>query len=88
MFSFQLSEADKEAWKSGTDRVLLSESFAKANFQGTDPLGQILLRYGRELTVAGTYKDIDNSVIKPTDVIVRGEQMEEENRSNSSSMTC
>lgn len=86
MFSFQLSEADKEAWKSGTDRVLLSESFAKANFPGTDPLGQILLRYGRELTVAGTYKDIDNSVIKPTDVIVRGEQMEEENRSNSSSM--
>ena len=86
MFSFQLSEADKEAWKSGTDRVLLSESFAKANFPGTDPLGQILLRYGRELTVAGTYKDIDNSVIKPADVIVRGEQMEEENRSNSSSM--
>lgn len=86
MFSFQLSEADKEAWKSGTDRVLLSESFAKANFPDTDPLGQILLRYGRELTVAGTYKDIDNSVIKPTDVIVRGEQMEEENRSNSSSM--
>lgn len=86
MFSFQLSEADKEAWKSGTDRVLLSESFAKANFPGTDPLGQILLRYGRELTVAGTYKDIDNSVIKPTDIIVRGEQMEEENRSNSSSM--
>lgn len=86
MFSFQLSEADKEAWKSGTDRVLLSESFAKANFPGTDPLGQILLRYGRELTVAGTYKDIDNSVIKPADIIVRGEQMEEENRSNSSSM--
>lgn len=86
MFSFQLSETDKEAWKSGTDRVLLSESFAKANFPGTDPLGQILLRYGRELTVAGTYKDIDNSVIKPADVIVRGEQMEEENRSNSSSM--
>lgn len=86
MFSFRISEADKEAWKSGEDKILLSESFAKANFPGADPLGQVFLRYGRELTVAGTYKDIENSVIKPTDIIVRGEQMEKENRSNNSSM--
>lgn len=99
MFSFPLVEGDFREWKASTSGVLISESFAKAQFADKDPVGREIRFDGADstvstLTVSGVFKDIENSIIKPCDIFLRGEIMtitnlaNDERMSNSGSSTC
>ena len=99
MFSFPLVEGDLREWKASIGGVLISESFAKAQFGDKDPVGREIRFDGADstvstLTVSGVFKDIENSIIKPCDIFLRGEIMtitnlaNDERMSNSGSSTC
>lgn len=99
MFSFPLVEGDFSEWKASISGVLISESFAKAQFGDRDPVGREIRFDGADstvsnLTVSGVFKDIENSIIKPCDIFLRGEIMtitnlaNDERMSNSGSSTC
>ena len=99
IFSFLLVEGDFREWKASTSGVLISESFAKAQFADKDPVGREIRFDGADstvstLTVSGVFKDIENSIIKPCDIFLRGEIMtitnlaNDERMSNSGSSTC
>lgn len=99
IFSFPLVEGDFREWKASTSGVLISESFAKAQFADKDPVGREIRFDGADstvstLTVSGVFKDIENSIIKPCDIFLRGEIMtitnlaNDERMSNSGSSTC
>lgn len=99
IFSFPLAEGDFREWKASTSGVLISESFAKAQFADKDPVGREIRFDGADstvstLTVSGVFKDIENSIIKPCDIFLRGEIMtitnlaNDERMSNSGSSTC
>ena len=99
MFSFPLVEGDFREWKASISGVLISESFAKAQFADKDPVGREIRFDGADstvstLTVSGVFKDIENSIIKPCDIFLRGEiltitnQANDERMSNSGSSTC
>lgn len=99
IFSFLLVEGDFREWKASTSGVLISESFAKAQFADKDPVGREIRFDGADstvstLTVSGVFKDIENSIIKPCDIFLRGEimtitnQANDERMSNSGSSTC
>ena len=99
IFSFPLVEGDFREWKASTSGVLISESFAKAQFVDKDPVGREIRFDGADstvstLTVSGVFKDIENSIIKPCDIFLRGEIMtitnlaNDERMSNSGSSTC
>ena len=99
IFSFPLVEGDFREWKASISGVLISESFAKAQFADKDPVGREIRYDGADstvstLTVSGVFKDIENSIIKPCDIFLRGEimtitnQANDERMSNSGSSTC
>lgn len=99
MFSFPLVEGDFSEWKASISGVLISESFAKAQFGDRDPIGREIRFDGADstvsnLTVSGVFKDIENSIIKPCDIFLRGEimtitnQANDERMSNAGSSTC
>ena len=99
MFSFPLVEGDFREWKASTSGVLISESFAKAQFADKDPVGREIRFDGADstvstLTVSGVFKDIENSIIKPCDIFLRGEimtitnQANDERMSNAGAATC
>lgn len=99
MFSFPLVEGDFSEWKASISGVLISESFAKAQFGDRDPVGREIRFDGADstvsnLTVSGVFKDIENSIIRPCDIFLRGEIMtitnlaNDERMSNSGSSTC
>lgn len=99
MFSFPLVEGDFSEWKASISGVLISESFAKAQFGDRDPVGREIRFDGADstvsnLTVSGVFKDIENSIIKPCDIFLRGEimtitnQANDERMSNAGSSTC
>jgi len=99
MFSFPLVEGDFREWKASISGVLISESFAKAQFADKDPVGREIRYDGADstvntLTVSGVFKDIENSIIKPCDIFLRGEimtitnQANDERMSNSGAATC
>ena len=99
MFSFPLVEGDYREWKASISGVLISESFAKAQFGDRDPVGREIRFDGADstvsnLTVSGVFKDIENSIIKPCDIFLRGEIMtktnlaNDERMSNSGAATC
>ncbi len=93
MFSFPLTEGTLEEWKASKDRVLISESFARAHFDGKDPVGRpitfnaLAADNAPTLTIAGVFKDIDNSIIKSCDVFIRGEYMTLVNEANDERMS-
>lgn len=77
MFSFPLVEGDLSGWKASRSGVLVSESFAKAQFGDKDPVGREIRFDGADstvstLVVSGVLKDIGNSIIKPCDIFLRG----------------
>ena len=99
MFSFPLVEGDFSEWKASISGVLISESFAKAQFGDRDPVGREIRFDGADstvsnLTVSGVFKDIENSIIRPCDIFLRGEIMtitnkaNDERMSNAGSSTC
>ena len=99
MFSFPLVEGDYSEWKASISGVLISESFAKAQFGDRDPVGREIRFDGADstvsnLTVSGVFKDIENSIIRPCDIFLRGEIMtitnkaNDERMSNAGSSTC
>ncbi len=99
IFSFPLVEGDFREWKASISGVLISESFAKAQFADKDPVGREIRFDGADstvstLTVSGVFKDIENSIIKPCDIFLRGEimtitnQANNERMSNAGSSTC
>lgn len=99
MFSFPLVEGDFSEWKASISGVLISESFAKAQFGDRDPVGREIRFDGADstvsnLTVSGVFKDIENSIIRPCDIFLRGEimtitnQTNDERMSNAGSSTC
>ncbi len=99
IFSFPLVEGDYREWKASISGVLISESFAKAQFGDKDPVGREIGFDGADstvstLTVSGMFKDIKNSVIRPCDIFLRGEIMtitnlaNNERMSNAGSSTC
>lgn len=92
MFSFPLVEGDLREWKASIGGVLISESFAKAQFGDKDPVGREIRFDGADstvstLTVSGVYKDIENSIIRPCDIFLRGEIMTITNRANDERMS-
>lgn len=99
MFSFPLVEGDLREWKASIGGVLISESFAKAQFRDKDPVGREIRFDGADstvstLTVSGVFKDIENSIIRPCDIFLRGEIMtitnlaNDERMSNAGSSIC
>lgn len=52
MFSFPLVEGDFSEWKASISGVLISESFAKAQFGDRDPVGREIRFDGADSTVA------------------------------------
>lgn len=93
IFSFPLVEGSVEEWKASRDRVLISETFARTHFADRDPVGRTVsfsaigLDYAPSLTIAGVFKDIDNSIIKSCDVFIRGEYMTLTNLANDERMS-
>lgn len=92
MFSFPLVEGDLREWKASIGGVLISESFAKAQFGDKDPVGREIRFDGADstvstLTVSGVFKDIENSIIRPCDIFLRGEIMTITNRANDERMS-
>lgn len=92
MFSFPLVEGDFSEWKASISGVLISESFAKAQFGDRDPVGREIRFDGADstvsnLTVSGVFKDIENSIIRPCDIFLRGEIMTITNRANDERMS-
>lgn len=92
MFSFPLVEGDFSEWKASIGGVLISESFAKAQFGDKDPVGREIRFDGADstvstLTVSGVFKDIENSIIRPCDIFLRGEIMTITNRANDERMS-
>lgn len=92
MFSFPLVEGDFREWKASIGGVLISESFAKAYFRDKDPVGREIRFDGADstvstLTVSGVFKDIENSIIRPCDIFLRGEIMTITNRANDERMS-
>lgn len=92
MFSFPLVEGDLREWKASIGGALISESFAKAQFRDKDPVGREIRFDGADstvstLTVSGVFKDIENSIIRPCDIFLRGEIMTITNRTNDERMS-
>lgn len=92
MFSFPLVEGDFREWKASIGGALISESFAKAQFRDKDPVGREIRFDGADstvstLTVSGVFKDIENSIIRPCDIFLRGEIMTITNRANDERMS-
>ncbi len=92
IFSFPLVEGDYRVWKASISGVLISESFAKAQFGDRDPIGREIRYDGADstvsiLTVSGVLKDIENSIIKPCDIFLRGEIMTITNLANDERMS-
>ncbi len=92
MFSFPLVEGDYIGWKASLSGVLVSESFAKAQFGDKDPVGREIRYEGADstvsvLTVSGVLKDIENSIIRPCDIFLRGEILTMTNLANDARMS-
>ena len=100
MFSYDLVAGNKSDWSVSWDRCMVSQAFAAAHFGEKDPIGQILIFDNFEdgeqspLTVCGVYEDFGNSILKATDVLVRGEMMpkvnpaHKEHMGNAAGGTC
>ena len=90
MFSYDLLEGNKAAWRVSQDRCMVSREFANAHFGDKDPLGQtIYLNYegSFQLTVCGVYEDFGNSILKAPDVLIRGDIMPKINSSHDEYMS-
>ncbi|MDD3061923.1 MAG: ABC transporter permease [Massilibacteroides sp.] len=71
-FSFPLVEGTKNMVLQSRNYAVISESFAKKAFPGTDPLGKsIQMNDSVQVTVSGIMKDIKRSAIPYADVLIR-----------------
>jgi len=76
VFSFDLVQGDRNTVLETPGYAVVSESFARRAFPGSDPLGKaIRLNDSVTVTVNGIMKDIKNSIIPTSDVIVNIEHI-------------
>ena len=72
MFTFPLAQGDPETVISAKNYAVISETFARKAFSDRDPLGQIIrLNDSVNVTVNGIMKDMKNSSIPYSDIIVK-----------------
>lgn len=78
IFSFELLKGNKAQVLADPEAAVISESFARAFFGNTDPIGQtIRLTETVSVTVSGVMKDISHSIIPYCDILTRIERMTE-----------
>ena len=82
MFSFKLLRGDRNEVLKTQHDILVSEAFARKTFGNNDPIGNtIVLTDSIIYTINGVIQDFENSVFKPTDIVMRIENMEYLNQS-------
>lgn len=78
IFTFELVKGNKAQVLADPEAAVISESFARAFFGDTDPIGQtIRLTETVSVTVSGVMKDIAHSIIPYCDILARIERMTE-----------
>ena len=90
MFSYDLVEGNKADWRVSQDRCMVSREFVNAHFGDKDPIGQVITLNDNAdypLTVCGVYDDFGNSILKASDVLMRGEIMPKTNSAHNESMS-
>ncbi|SHF14265.1 ABC transporter permease [Dysgonomonas macrotermitis] len=76
VFSFSLTEGNPKQVLAAENSAVISESFARKAFGGRNPIGQsIVLKPELTVTVSGIMKDIKNSSIPYSDIIIRTENV-------------
>ena len=77
MFSFKLLRGDVNQVLKTKHDVIVSESFAKKMFGNYDPIGNTIIGNGDIVyTINDVVEDFKNSMFKPTDIIMRVENIE------------
>lgn len=72
MFTFPLAQGDPKTVLSAKNYAVISETFARQVFSDRDPLGQLIkLNDSVHVTVNGIIKDMKNSAIPYSDIIVK-----------------
>ncbi|WP_080904210.1 FtsX-like permease family protein [Parabacteroides sp. Marseille-P3160] len=72
LFSFQLLQGNQKNVLISKGNAVISETFARKAFHSSDPLGQMIRVNDSVLvTVSGVMKDIKNSTIPTSDILVR-----------------
>ncbi|MDR2914457.1 MAG: FtsX-like permease family protein [Tannerella sp.] len=72
MFTFPLLSGDPHTVIAAKNYAVISESFARHSFGDHDPLGQLIkLNDSLTVTVNGVMKDIKNSTIPSSDIIIK-----------------
>lgn len=76
MFDFPLAEGDRRHVLDTPNSAVLSREFARKIFGDTDPMGKSFTLYRDvRLTVTGIYDTMEGSSIKPSDMVIRYDQM-------------
>ena len=72
MFTFPLSQGDPKTVMSAKNYAVISETFARQTFGNSDPLGKIIkVSDSIHVIVNGVIKDMKNSTIPYSDILVR-----------------
>lgn len=72
VFSFPLLKGEKESVLKAKNSAVISESFARREFPGKNPLGEtISFDDSFSVTISGVMKDINNSTIRNHDILIR-----------------
>lgn len=72
MFSFELPEGNRQQALATRNYAVISETFAHAVFEGRNPIGEsIQINDTIQVTVNGVMKDIKNSLIPGSDMLIR-----------------
>ncbi len=75
-FSFELVNGNKDQVLAARNDAVISQTFAHKLFPGEDPMGKVIqLNDSVNVTVNGIMKDISNSVIFYSDLLVRNENL-------------
>jgi putative ABC transport system permease protein len=76
VFSFELVNGNRQQVIAASNQAVISESFARKAFPGTDPVGQMIQLYDTlYVTVSGVMKDIRHSAIPYGDILLRIENI-------------
>ncbi len=82
VFSFKVLDGDRDRLLEDPYGVVVSESFARKVFDGENPVGKSFrISDSTSVTVTGVMEDINRSVIRSCDIVVRIERMAEFNDS-------
>ena len=70
MFTFPLINGDKLAFRTGVDKIIISENLATTYFGNADPLGKIFSIVGHDLMVIGVMKNIPSNTHLQFDYVI------------------